>query len=284
MAYVAGNKLKTVRYSVIIKTDDGLQGEYVTHWGGTLSSIAQSRMLAPLLIGRDPEEREVIYDDLKRDIRAYDHMGHGPLDIALWDLVGKMYNTSVKKLLGCFRKRLTLYASSYHGQLETGGLDSIDAFADYAEQCKEKKFSGFKIHGWNEGDAKKEADNITDYLWRSRKAFTEIKDLEPMSETLAAALSAPLPAVIADAGDSPSGGSLGDSTELLRSALEYTNHHIWMTILDVDKSRTVVVIKRSLSPGFAGIPNPLFAADNSLMYFGSAKEAVLDLVAAVKEG
>ena len=56
-----------------------------------------------------------------------------------------------------------------------------------------------------------------------------------------------------------------------------------MPILDVDKSRTVVVIKRSLSPGFAGIPNPLFAAENALMYFGSAKEAVLDLVTAVKE-
>ncbi|MFH1574119.1 MAG: NAD(P)(+) transhydrogenase (Re/Si-specific) subunit beta, partial [Acidobacteriota bacterium] len=38
-----------------------------------------------------------------------------------------------------------------------------------------------------------------------------------------------------------------------------------MPILDVDKSRTVVVVKRSLSPGFAGIPNPLFAADNTLM-------------------
>ena len=57
-----------------------------------------------------------------------------------------------------------------------------------------------------------------------------------------------------------------------------------MPILDVDKSRTVVVIKRSLSPGFAGIPNPLFAADNTLMYFGSAKEAVVDLIAAIKEG
>ena len=56
-----------------------------------------------------------------------------------------------------------------------------------------------------------------------------------------------------------------------------------MPILDVDKARTVVVIKRSLSPGFAGIPNPLFAADNTLMFFGSAKEAVLELVAAVKE-
>lgn len=56
-----------------------------------------------------------------------------------------------------------------------------------------------------------------------------------------------------------------------------------MPILDVDQSRTVIVIKRSLSPGFAGIPNPLFAADNTLMLFGDAKQAVLDLIAAVKE-
>jgi len=56
-----------------------------------------------------------------------------------------------------------------------------------------------------------------------------------------------------------------------------------MPIMDVDKARTVVVIKRSLGPGFAGIPNPLFAADNTLMYLGSAKEAVLDLVSAIQE-
>jgi len=56
-----------------------------------------------------------------------------------------------------------------------------------------------------------------------------------------------------------------------------------MPILDVDKARTVVVIKRSLSPGFAGIPNPLFAADNTLMFFGDGKQTVLELVAALKE-
>ncbi len=56
-----------------------------------------------------------------------------------------------------------------------------------------------------------------------------------------------------------------------------------MPILEVDKARTVVVIKRSLSPGFAGIPNPLFAADNCLMYFGDGKQAMVDLVTAVKE-
>ncbi len=56
-----------------------------------------------------------------------------------------------------------------------------------------------------------------------------------------------------------------------------------MPILDVDKARTVVVVKRSLSPGFAGIPNPLFAATNTLMLFGDGKKAILELIAALKE-
>jgi NAD(P) transhydrogenase subunit beta len=57
-----------------------------------------------------------------------------------------------------------------------------------------------------------------------------------------------------------------------------------MPILNADKARTVVVIKRSLSPGFAGIPNPLFAADNTLMYFADGKKAIVDLIAAIKAG
>jgi len=56
-----------------------------------------------------------------------------------------------------------------------------------------------------------------------------------------------------------------------------------MPILDVDKAKTVVVIKRSLSPGFAGIQNPLFANDNTLMFFGDGKKAITELLAAVKE-
>ncbi len=56
-----------------------------------------------------------------------------------------------------------------------------------------------------------------------------------------------------------------------------------MPIIDVDKCRTVVIIKRSLSPGFAGIPNPLFAMDNTLMFFNDAKKAFTELITAVKE-
>jgi len=55
-----------------------------------------------------------------------------------------------------------------------------------------------------------------------------------------------------------------------------------MPVIDVDKARTVVVVKRSLSPGFAGIPNPLFAADNCLMLFGDGKKALVELAAALK--
>ncbi|RLA44725.1 MAG: NAD synthetase [Gammaproteobacteria bacterium] len=52
-----------------------------------------------------------------------------------------------------------------------------------------------------------------------------------------------------------------------------------MPILNVDKAKTVVVIKRSMSPGFAGLPNPLFAKDNCLMVFGDGKKAVIDITA-----
>lgn len=56
-----------------------------------------------------------------------------------------------------------------------------------------------------------------------------------------------------------------------------------MPIIEIDKCRTVIVIKRSLSPGFAGIPNPLFAKDNALMLFADGQQAVLDIVRAVKD-
>ena len=51
-----------------------------------------------------------------------------------------------------------------------------------------------------------------------------------------------------------------------------------MPILDVDKARTVMVIKRSMSPGFAGIDNPLYYLDNNLMLFGDAKAFVGSIV------
>lgn len=56
-----------------------------------------------------------------------------------------------------------------------------------------------------------------------------------------------------------------------------------MPILNVDQAKSVVIVKRSLSPGFAGLPNPLFAMDNAVMLFGDGKQAIMDLTAALHE-
>lgn len=56
-----------------------------------------------------------------------------------------------------------------------------------------------------------------------------------------------------------------------------------MPILDVDKARTVIVIKRSLNPGFAKIKNPLFENENTLLFFKDAKAAAAELMSETKE-
>jgi NAD(P) transhydrogenase subunit beta len=56
-----------------------------------------------------------------------------------------------------------------------------------------------------------------------------------------------------------------------------------MPILEVDQARSVVVNKRSLSPGFSGIPNPLFARENTSMLFGDGKAMMQELVNVYKE-
>jgi NAD(P) transhydrogenase subunit beta len=55
-----------------------------------------------------------------------------------------------------------------------------------------------------------------------------------------------------------------------------------MPILEVDKAHHVFVIKRSMNPGFAGIQNPLFFKDNTMMIFGDAKKVVIELNDAIK--
>jgi NAD(P) transhydrogenase subunit beta len=55
-----------------------------------------------------------------------------------------------------------------------------------------------------------------------------------------------------------------------------------MPILNVDEAETVVVLKRSMSPGFAGIENPLFFNPKTVMLFGDAKDSITKLIGDVK--
>jgi len=56
-----------------------------------------------------------------------------------------------------------------------------------------------------------------------------------------------------------------------------------MPILNVDKAKTVIFIKRSMAPGFSGVDNELFYLPNTMMVFGDAKKVLTDLIAAMKK-
>jgi NAD(P) transhydrogenase subunit beta len=56
-----------------------------------------------------------------------------------------------------------------------------------------------------------------------------------------------------------------------------------MPILNVDQAQQVVVLKRSMNPGFAGIDNPLFLNPKTVMLFGDAKDSIERLLASVKQ-
>jgi L-alanine-DL-glutamate epimerase-like enolase superfamily enzyme len=154
--YQPGSHARHTGYIFTIETDAGITGEYV---GGNPVSYAQVGMVAHYLLGRDPLQRELIYNDLKRALRKHDRFGIGPIDCALWDIAGKLYGAPISELLGGFRTSLPAYASTYHGD-ENGGLDSPEAFADFAVQCQAMGYPAFKIHGWGNGPIAREAATV----------------------------------------------------------------------------------------------------------------------------
>jgi len=136
-------------FAVRIHTADGEVGEYVNigGFGNNGPTLAQIRMMTEYLLGKDPLRRERHWSELQRGFRKYDRFGIGTIDIALWDLAGKTYGASISELLGSYRETLPAYASTYMGD-ENGGLDSPEAYADFAEDCLDLGFLAFKMHGW----------------------------------------------------------------------------------------------------------------------------------------
>ncbi|HVC33153.1 MAG TPA: enolase C-terminal domain-like protein, partial [Chloroflexota bacterium] len=156
LVYLKGGKARPNGYVFTVETDAGVTGEWA---GGTAEAYAQVGTIAHYLIGKNPLERERIYNDLKRALRKNDRFGIAPVDIALWDIAGKLYDAPICELLGGFRTSLPAYASTTHGD-ENGGLDRPEAFADFALQCREKGFPAFKIHGWGNGPIQREVATV----------------------------------------------------------------------------------------------------------------------------
>ncbi len=159
--YTAGVDMEVTKFVVSIETDDGFVGSYAPHYGATPFALAQVAAMAPGLVGKDAEQREAIFERLKIDFRHFDKIGIAALDTALWDLAGKKYGASISQLLGGYRSRLPVYASTTPGQKTPGGLDSINKYADFAEECQERGIPGFKIHSFFDGEVKSEVGIMT---------------------------------------------------------------------------------------------------------------------------
>ncbi len=157
LVYEPGGSVSMGGYVIRVMTDIGVVGEYA---GGSALDYAALPLFVHYLWGKNALERERIYTDVNRALRQVARIGYAPVDIALWDLAGKFYDTPIHRLLGGYKTRLPAYASTYHGDHQPGGLSSPEAYADFAEQCLELGYPAFKIHGWGRAPIRQEIANV----------------------------------------------------------------------------------------------------------------------------
>ena len=155
--YEPGNRIKSQGNVLRVQTDQGIVGEYA---GGRAAEFSTIPIFAHFLIGRSALQRELINTEVKRALRQVARIGLAPIDIALWDIAGKLYDQPIYKLLGGYKDSVPCYASTYHGDHQPDGLSSPEAFADFAEQCLELGYPAFKIHGWGRAPVSQEVANV----------------------------------------------------------------------------------------------------------------------------
>jgi L-alanine-DL-glutamate epimerase-like enolase superfamily enzyme len=139
----AGGRLSPTGASILtVETDAGVKGE---------TPGAVDAASANYLLGRDALARDAIWHDLKRFHRGGLNAPPGAVDVALWDIAGKVHDAPIWELLGGRRTKVPCYASSFHGD-ENGGLTRPEDYAEFAQRCKEEfGYPAFKIHGWVTG-------------------------------------------------------------------------------------------------------------------------------------
>ena len=155
--YKPGNTHKVLANGVLVETNEGITGEYI---GGSSTEYSAFPQFAPSLIGRNALHREDVYNDAKQATRQHARMGTGAIDMALWDLAGKFHDAPIYELLGGTKRPLPCYASTYIGDDEEGGLNSAQAYADFAEQCLAIGYPAFKIHGWQNAPIEKQIELV----------------------------------------------------------------------------------------------------------------------------
>jgi L-alanine-DL-glutamate epimerase-like enolase superfamily enzyme len=115
----ATRKVESIGFLIVrVRTDSGLEGIGITYneVGGEATQDVIELNMAPRLLGRDPFETEIIYADFVQYMRGVGRKGLtfcalSAIDIALWDLKGKIFDVPLYRLLGGNRTRVPVYAS-----------------------------------------------------------------------------------------------------------------------------------------------------------------------------
>jgi len=146
-----GPKQEAQSALLTVVTDEGAEG-YGFGSPDLLRKSVIDRYLRPVLTGRDPMDREQIWQHLFH----WQRLGWGALsdhavavaETALWDLAGRHIGMPVYKLLGGFRDRVPAYGSTMCGDELEGGLATPEDYARFAVQLVERGYRAIKLHTW----------------------------------------------------------------------------------------------------------------------------------------
>lgn len=132
-----------------IQTDEGVEGTAYCRRGVIVADLVE-RHLRSELLGADPLDREYLYHrvwEIDR-IEEFPLYTLGLVDVALWDIAGKVAGLPAHRLLGTFRTSIPAYAS-------TVTFGTVEEYLDVADQCLELGYRAIKLHAW--GNARRDA-------------------------------------------------------------------------------------------------------------------------------
>ncbi len=127
---------------VTIATDEAFEGHAFlgnASRSAELDALSITRHLKPVVVDQDPLDRERIYQDLASRYRMTTPRAIGAIDVALWDLGGKIAGLPIHRLIGSYRDRVPAYASS-------PALETPEEYAEQAAQYQADGWAAYKIH------------------------------------------------------------------------------------------------------------------------------------------
>lgn len=142
---------KRTAHLVEVQTDAGVTGWGECFGGGGIAFANKTiveRVISPMIIGMDPRDREVIWHKVYNLMRDHGQKGMpiqalSGVDIALWDIAGKLQGLPVYKLLGgAFRERIPVYG---YGMMLQRRDDLVESFAAESEKIKAAGFRAMKM-------------------------------------------------------------------------------------------------------------------------------------------